>query len=101
MKVSQKNKMLVSVFPSGRSVVTILKDGKVFRTVSTGFEYEEILKAVNESETGLEVKERVWNEKMFQVSDAALILLEAGVVINNPIVNQSKKKRWWPFSWPK
>lgn len=64
MQVSEKPKILVSVFPSGRSVISILKDGKtVSHTFPTSFEYEEILKEVSECETQFEVKERVWNER--------------------------------------
>lgn len=94
MHVSVKPKILVSLFPSGRAVATILKDGKtVWRTFPTDFEHEEILKAVSECETEIEVKERVWNEKIFQVSDFPLISLEPGPAIGPQIIRQSKPER--------
>lgn len=90
MNISEKPKILVSVFPSGRSVATILKDGKTaWRTVSTGYRPEEILKLVSESETGLEVKERIWNEKMFQVPESAI----------GASIGVAKKSSLWPASW--
>lgn len=99
MKVSEKPIMLVSVFPSGRSVATILKDGKtVWHTFPTDFEHEEILKAVSECETEIGVKERVWNEKMFQISDSPLISLEPGPAIGPQLSRQSKSQRRGLFS---
>lgn len=102
MQVSEKPKMLVSVFPSGRSVVTILKDGKtVWHTFPTSFEYEEILKEVSECETQIEVKERVWNEKMFQISESALISLGpvAALALPHRQLQSLEDKPWFARRW--
>jgi hypothetical protein len=65
MQVSEKPKMLVSFFPSGRSVATILLRGQIFRTVQSYSATDFIKKMVAESDAGLEVTEKIWDEILF------------------------------------